>query len=143
MRLRHLGLILGLGDRNLFLTGLLIDFGLTGDTFDDVLIMDDTVLLDQQRGLIRIPLANDSTLRVFLALVDEEFGSVRDIESSQYDTGLLVLEVKGVLTADDDGLTGSGRDSTEVFDLDDSFACEGISTLCSSTSGQTTGVEGT
>ena len=43
MRLRHLGLILGLRDGYLFLTCLLIGLGLAGDTFNHILITDDTV----------------------------------------------------------------------------------------------------
>ena len=98
MRLREFGLILGLGDIDLAFAGLLIGLGLTGDSLDDVLEADMSVLLDEERDLIGIPLADTRTLLILLTRGDEEFGRIRYIEGSEYDTCLLVLEGEGVLT---------------------------------------------
>ena len=142
MRLRHLCLILGLGNEDFLLLGSLIDFGLTSYALDDVLILDETVLLDDKRCLVRIPFADHGTLRVFLTRGDKQLGSVVDIEGSQDNTGLLILEVHGVLTAYDNRIALFGSDGTQVFNLHDTFTRQGVFILCSSTS-QTTGVEST
>ena len=143
MSLRHLGLILGIGNRNLTLTGLLINLRLRGYTLDDIFVFDETVLLDYQRSLIRIPFAYYRTLVVFLTRSNEQLSCVRDIEVREYNACLLIFEGHSVLTANDDNISCSSRDGTQIFDLHDTFTGQFVCTLCSSTTCQTTGVEGT
>ncbi len=143
MRLRQFGLVLGLGDIDLAFAGLLIGLGLAGNALDNVLEADETVLLDEERNLIGIPLADACALGVSLAGGDKQFRGVRDIEGSEYHARLLVLEREGVLTRYNEHVSGSGGDGTQIFDLDYTVAREVVGRLCRRTARQTTGVEST
>ena len=135
---RHLGLILGIGDADLTHTCLLVGFALASYTFDHILVAQRTGLLDNQRSLVRIPLADECTLVVLLPRSDEQLGSVRDVERIEHDTCLLVLELKLVQTADNDHVTGIGGDSTQVLNIHYTRVRQRVRVLSRSATRQTT-----
>ena len=140
---RHFGLITCIGDINLFLTGLLIGFRFSSNAFDDVFVMKCTSLFEHERSLIRVPFANDCTLIIYFARSNEELGSVRNIEGSEYYTCIFVHKTKFVQTANNDCVTRLCSDSTQVFYFDTSMTRNSIGVFGCSITSDTTRVEGT
>ena len=79
IRLRHFGLVFGIGDINLFNTGS-IDLGLSSNTFDNILVLDSTGLLNDECRNTAIPITDNGIFRINLTNLYVHSGSVRDIE---------------------------------------------------------------
>ena len=103
-------------------TGLLVELVTVGHAFDHVLESHLTVVLRNDHGIVRIPLADQIAFLDRVAVVHVEHRAVRQVMRIKHDAGTLVDDAQLGQTADDHvdllAVVAFALDDAQLVDLD-------------------------